>query len=109
MLIHLAISLGGMVTREAVIRGYGVNALEGSGKVCLFAKSVTQSDLPKGVQMPTLGATLMLFKRLQVRPRMRMRACGHVGAWACMRVRRWQTHPRRGEARRGAARRGEAR
>jgi len=66
LLIQLNMLFGGLFSRDAVVRGYGVDALEAAGKILFIGRSVDQAELPDArVPQPDRGVTRMLFKRLQ--------------------------------------------
>lgn len=67
VLLHVTLDVLGLVQREAVLHGVGVNCLDSHGAILVLAKSLTPSQVPEEAHLfPTPKATCMEYRRLQV-------------------------------------------
>ena len=66
--------MAGLITRDAVLHGYGVDCLRSEGKILILARSVSPGDLPGDtIPPPSEDLVRMDYRRLQVRARVKRR------------------------------------
>lgn len=69
VLFHMGLSLLGVVSRDAVVHAYPVNALGEAGVIMLLARSVDADDMPGETRIPPLPSwplARMEYKKLQI-------------------------------------------
>ena len=79
VLLTMGLNVLGLLSRDAVLHGYGVDCLPHTGQVLMLASSVSAADLPAEAHLippaPAWPLVRMEYRRLQVRrPPSRRRA-----------------------------------
>ena len=70
MLIYMTLNVLGLLTRDAVLHGYGVDCLDSHGTILVLAKSVEAHEMPADASIfppePSWPLVRMQYRRLQV-------------------------------------------
>ena len=68
VVVYLVLSVLGLVSRDAVLHGYGVDCLEQLGKILILARSVTADEMPNEAipPLPAWPNERMEYHKLQV-------------------------------------------